>query len=60
MICNVFFFSSHPEIRKLDKTETFVTIGDMTYEREVSETDFYHCMCLYFQFDPICVFSEFV
>ena len=38
----------------------FVTKGDMTYEREVTGTDFYHCMCLYFQFDPICVFSEFV
>ena len=46
--------------RKLDKTETFVTIGDITYIREVTETDFYHCLCLYFQFDPICVFSEFV
>ena len=37
--------SSHPEIRKSDKTETFVTIGDMPYAREVTETDFYHCMC---------------
>ena len=25
---------------KLDKTETLVTIGDMTYIREVTETDF--------------------
>ena len=53
-------FRSHPEIRKLDKTETFVTMGDMTYVREVTETDFYNCMCLHFQFDPICGFSEFV
>ena len=53
-------FSSNPEIRKLDKTETLVTIGDMTYVREVTETDFYNPTCLYFQFDPICVFSEFV
>ena len=30
----------------------------MTYVREVTETDFYNCMCLYFQFDLICVFSE--
>ena len=35
-------------------------IGDMTYVREVTQTDFYNCMCLYFQFDLICVFSEFV
>ena len=49
-------YSSHPEIRKLDNTETLVTIGDMTCLREVTETDFYYCMCLYFQFDPICVF----
>ena len=27
----------------------------MTYVREVTETDFYKCMCSYFQFDPICV-----
>ena len=47
----------NPLIRK---TETFVTIGDMTYVREVTETDFYNCMCLNFQFDPICVFSDFV
>ena len=32
----------------------------MTYVREVTETDFYNCMCLYFQFDSICVFSKFV
>ena len=31
----------------------------MTYVREVTETDLYNCICLYFQFDPICVFSEF-
>ena len=42
---------------KLDKTETLATIGDMTYVREVTETDFHSCMCLYFQFDSICVFS---
>ena len=24
---------------------TFVIIGDMPYAREVTETDFYHCMC---------------
>ena len=28
----------------------------MIYVREV--TDFYNYMCLYFQFDSICVFSE--
>ena len=27
----------HPEMRKLDKTETLVTIGDMTYVREVTK-----------------------
>ena len=32
----------------------------MTYVREVTETDFYDCMYLYFQFDSICVFSDFV
>ena len=29
--------SSHPEMRKLDKTETLVTKGDMTYLREVTK-----------------------
>ena len=47
-------------MRTYDKTETLVTIGDMTYVREVTETDFYDCMCLCFQFNSICVFSEFV
>ena len=28
-------------MRKLDETETLVTIGDMTYVREVTDTDFY-------------------
>ena len=42
-------------MRKLDKTETLVTIGGMTDLREVSETNFYHCMCLLLQFNPICV-----
>ena len=32
-------------MRKSDKTETLVTIGDTTYVREVTETDFYDCMC---------------
>ena len=32
-------------MRKLNKTETLVTIGDMTYVREVTETDFYYCIC---------------
>ena len=31
-------------MRKLDKTETYVLIGDMTYLREVTETDFYNCV----------------
>ena len=57
---NSCLLSSQPEMRKLDKTGTLVTIGDMTYVREVIETDFYNFMCLYFQFDSICVFSEFV
>ena len=47
-------------MHKLDKTETLVAIGDMTYVRDVIETDFYDCVWLYFQFDAICVFSEFV
>ena len=42
-------------MRKLDITETSVKIGDMTDVREVTETDFYNCMCLYFQSDSICV-----
>ena len=33
-------------MRKLDKTETSVTISDMTYVREVTETDFYN-VCVY-------------
>ena len=47
-------------MRKLDKTESLVTIGDMTYVREVHKTDFYNCMCLYSHFDSISIFSEFV
>ena len=27
----------HPEMRKLNQTETLVTIGDMTYVREVTK-----------------------
>ena len=54
------YFSSHKEMRKLDKTGTLVTIGDMTYVREETKTDFYNCMCLYFQSDSICACSEFV
>ena len=45
---------------KLDKTMNLVTISDMTYVREVTETDLYNCMCLYFQFDPVWAFSELV
>ena len=47
-------------MRKLDKTETLVTIGDMTYVREVSKLT---CIvvCVYIsKFDSICVSSEFV
>ena len=33
-------------MRKLDKTETLVNIGDMTYVSEVTETDFYNSVCL--------------
>ena len=49
-------------MRKLNKTETLVTIGDMTYVREVTKLTciLSSCMCLYIQFDSICVFSEFV
>ena len=45
-------------MRKLDETDTLVTIGAMTYVREVTGADF--CNCLYFQFDSICIISEFV
>ena len=45
---------------KSDKTETLATVGDMACVREVAETDFYNCLCLYFQFDSFCVLSEFV
>ena len=47
-------------MRKLDKTETLVTIVDMPYVREVPKLT---CMvvCIYISsFDSICVFSEFV
>ena len=47
-------------MRKLDKTETLVTIGDMTYVREVTKLTCSVVCVLYFQFDSICVFSEFV
>ena len=40
-----------------DKTETLVTIGDMTCVREKAETDFYNYV-LYSQIDPISIFSE--
>ena len=40
-------------MRKLDNTETSVTIGNMTYIREVTETDYYKCMC----FDTILKLS---
>ena len=30
----------------------------MWYVREVTETDLYNYMCLYFHFDSICVLSE--
>ena len=43
-------------MHKLDKTETSVTIGDMTYVREVIKHNLYNCMCLYFQFDSIWYF----
>ena len=33
--------------------QTLFTIGDMTYVREVTKLN---CMCLYFQFDSICVY----
>ena len=32
-------------MHKLDKTMSSVSIGDMTYVREVIETDFCNCMC---------------
>ena len=56
-------------IQKWEKTDTFVTIGDMydtIYVRGgvggggVSKTDIYNCMCFYSPVDSICVFSEFV
>ena len=31
----------------------------MTYVRDVTSTDLHDCMCLYFQFDSIWVFSEY-
>ena len=47
-------------MRKLDKTETLITIGDMTYVREITKLTFI-VVCVYIiQFDSICVFSEFV
>ena len=50
-------------MRKLDKSETLVTIGDVTYVREVTEIDFCNCMCLYFQyflssFELVSLFSK--
>ena len=47
-------------MRKLDKTETLVTIGDMPYVREVPKLT---CIvvCIYISnFDSVKVFSEFV
>ena len=32
----------------------------MKYVRKVAQTDYYHCVCLYFQFDAISVFAELV
>ena len=31
-------------------------MGDLTYVKEVTETDFFNCMCLYFQFKPTAHF----
>ena len=47
-------------MRKLDKTETLVTIGDMTCVREVTKLTCLVVCVIYIQFDSICVFSEFV
>ena len=44
---------------KLDKTETLVTICDVTYVREITKL-ICVVVCVYIQFDSICVFSEFV
>ena len=47
-------------MRKLDITETLVTIGDMTYVREVTKLT---CIvvCVYISgLTQFCVFSEFV
>ena len=44
-------------MRKLDKTETLVTIGDMTYVREVTKLTFI-VVCVYIS--NLTQFSEFV
>ena len=36
------------DLKVSKKTMSSVTIGDMTYVREVTETDLYNCMYLYF------------
>ena len=47
-------------MRKLVKTETLVTIGDMAYVREVTETDFSN-LCVYiFSLIQSAYFSEFI
>ena len=47
-------------MRKLDETETLVTIGDMTYVRKVTKLTCIVVCVLYIQFDSTCIFSEFV
>ena len=46
--------SAHTQKCENKIKQTLVTIGEMTYVREVTETDFYDCMCSYYQFDSLC------
>ena len=39
--------SAHTQKSVNQKTETFVTIGDMTYVREITETDFYNYVFIF-------------
>ena len=49
-------FSSHQEVRKLDKAMSSIRIGDITYVREVTETDFSFLLFFLELFEFICPF----
>ena len=52
------FFKNLQEMKEKPPWCLFDIYHMYAYVREVTETDFYNSICLYFQFDSISVFSE--